>query len=221
MFDGLRPIKSLFISALETAITRYLLLDEKVELLLAPLAGKVIAINISDFGACIYICPTLDGIQILDVFSGNVDTTLSGSLYALGLMGISAKPMHTLFKGEVKIEGDTAVAHKLQSLFAKLDLDLENKMAAYTGSRFASSVSRLFRSSRDWSQHTLENFRLNLQEFLQEETRELPAQPEAELFFQQIDNCRCDLDRACARIARLTAALENSTIAQSKTGTQP
>ena len=58
------------------------------------------------------------------------------------------------------------------------------------------------------------SFRLNLEEFLQEETREVPAKAEAEMVFQQIDACRSDVDRLDARIERLQAAINKPTEAQ-------
>lgn len=200
-------IKPLLISVFETALNRYLTLDDHVEQLLAPMAGKVLAVHITPFDETLYLCPTHDSIQMLESYQGDVDATLSGSLTALGLMGLSATPMRSLFKGEVRIEGDTQLAHKLQSLFAKLDINLEGKLARYTGEAFAHRLGGLFRGSRDWSKQTLSSFRLNLEEFLQEETRDLPAKPEAELLFQQIDECRSDADRLNARIERLLATL--------------
>lgn len=200
-------IKPLLIGALETALNGYLALDEHLDQLLAPMAGKVIAIHVTPFNETLYVCPTHASIQMLESYQGEVDASLSGSLSALGLMGLSATPMRALFKGEVRIEGDTQIAHKLQSLFAKLDIDLEGKLARYTGDAFAQRLSGLFRGSLDWSRHSLTTFRLNLEEFLQEETRDLPAKPEAEQLFQQIDQCRSDADRLNARVERLTAAL--------------
>jgi ubiquinone biosynthesis protein UbiJ len=120
-------------------------------------------------------------------------------------MGLSATPMRSLFKGEVRIEGDTLLAQKLQRMFEKLDINLETKLARYSSDDFAQRVSHLFRTSRDWTQNTLTSFRLNLEEFLQEETRDLPAKAEAELVFQEIDAARTDLDRLNARVERLFA----------------
>lgn len=196
-------IKPLLIAVLETSLNAYLALDERVEGYLAPMAGKVLAIHITPFDETLYLCPAQDRIQLLEHYEGEADATLSGSLSALGLMGLSATPMRSLFKGEVKMTGDTLLAQKFQRLFEKLDLGLEAKLARYTGDQFAQRLSGLFRSGRAWSEHTLTSFRLNLEEFLQEETRELPAKPEAELLFQQIDACRCDADRLEARIDRL------------------
>jgi ubiquinone biosynthesis accessory factor UbiJ len=203
-------IKPLLIASLETALNQYLVLDDHLEQYLAPIAGKVFAVHISSLGQSIYLCPGEQRIQILENYPGDIDATLSGSLSSLGLMGLSATPMRSLFKGEVRIEGDTQLARKLQRLFEKLDINWEGKLARYTGDSFAQRLGSLFRGSRDWTKHSLTTFRLNLEEFLQEETRDLPAKPEAELLFRQIDQCRSDYDRLTARIERLTAAFDKS-----------
>lgn len=210
MSNQFMQIKPLLIAAMETALNSYLTLDEHIEQYLAPMAGKVIAIHITPFNETLYLCPAHDRIQMLENYTGEVDAKLSGSLSALGLMGLSATPMRSLFKGEVRMEGDTQLAHKLQRLFEKLDINLEARLARYTGDRFAQRLSGLLRGSRDWSRHTLTSFRLNLEEFLQEETRDLPAKAEAELTFQQIDACRSDADRLNARVERLIAALHKA-----------
>lgn len=212
----LTHIKPLLIGVLETALNRYLTLDDHVEQLLAPMAGKVIAVRITPFDETLYLCPTHDNIQMLESYQGDVDARLSGSLSALGLMGLSATPMRSLFKGEVRMEGDTQLAHKLQSLFAKLDINPEGKLARYTGEAFAQRLGGLFRGSRDWSRHSLTSFRLNLEEFLQEETRDLPAKPEAELLFREIDDCRGDADRLNARVERLVSTLAQTSEPQNR-----
>ncbi|MDD2760010.1 MAG: SCP2 sterol-binding domain-containing protein [Methylomonas sp.] len=203
-------IKPLLIAALETGLNAYLTLDDRVEEYLAPMAGKVLAVHVTPFNETLYLCPGHDRMQLLEHYEGEADATLSGSLFALGFMGLSATPMHALFEGEVKMEGDTQLAHKLQRLFEKLDIDFEAKLARYTGDGFARRLSGFLRGGRDWSRHAASNFRLNLEEFLQEETRELPAKAEAELLFQQIDVCRSDVDRLNARVERLLTRLNPS-----------
>ncbi|MCQ8103848.1 SCP2 sterol-binding domain-containing protein [Methylomonas sp. SURF-2] len=210
MTGNLMYIKPLFIGALETALNSYLSLDEHIEQYLAPMAGKVIAVHITPFNETLYLCPTHDRMQILENYAGEADARLSGSLSALGLMGLSATPMRALFKGDVRMEGDTQLAQKLQRLFEKLDIDPEAKLARYTGDGFARRLSAWLRGSRDWTRHGLSSFRLNLEEFLQEETRDLPAKAEAELVFQRVDALRGDADRLNARVERLAAALHKA-----------
>jgi len=200
-------IKPLLLEALETAINSYLHLDENSQLFLAPLAGKVIAITIEPFNETLYLCPTADSIQCLDYSPEQPDTRITGSPWALGLMGTSSKPMRSIFSGTVKIEGDTQTGRKFQDLFAKLDINPEAKLAQYTGDRFAHNIGEFFRAGQSWSKDSIETFRLNASEFLQEETRELPAGPEIDIYFRQVDELRTDFDRLHSRVARLENAL--------------
>jgi ubiquinone biosynthesis protein UbiJ len=202
-------IKPLLIGALEATLNQYLSLDQDSSFFLAPLAGKVIAVNIQPFDETIYLCPTTDSIQCLDQFTGQPDTRLTGSAWALGLMGLSSKPMRSIFSGEVKIEGDMDTGRKFQELFAKLDIDLEEKLSHYTGDIIAHKVANFFRAGQSWSKDSIETFRLNAAEFLQEETRDLPAGPEADIFYAQVDQLRTDFDRLQSRIDRLKNTLLN------------
>ena len=197
-------IKPLLISVLETALNKFLSLDEDASLFITPLAGKVIAIKILPFNETLYLCPTTNKIQLLEHYTQEVDTTISGTLSALGLMGLSSTPMRSIFSGEVKIEGDTQVADKFQQLFKKLDIDLEEQLSQFTGDIVAHKIGNLFRSSQNWTEETIETFKLNCKEFLQEETRDLPAGPEADIFYQQVDQLRSDFDRLSARIELIT-----------------
>ncbi|OYV21205.1 MAG: sterol-binding protein [Methylococcaceae bacterium NSP1-1] len=196
-------IKPLLMSALETALNKFLALDRNSSSFLAPLAGKIIAVNISTFNETIYLCPTNNSIQLLDYSPDQPHTQLSGSVFALGLMGLSSKPMRSIFSGEVKIEGDMNTGRKFQELFAKLDINLEQQLARFTGDTIAHNISQFFRAGQNWSKESIETFRLNASEFLQEETRDLPAGPEVDIFYRQIDELRTDFDRLQSRIERL------------------
>jgi len=202
-------IKPLLMSALENALNKYLALDQNSGVFLAPLVGKVIAVTITPFNETIYLCPTADAIQLLDQFPDQPDTRLTGSVFAFGLMGLSSKPMRSIFSGEVKIEGDMNTGRKFQDLFAKLDINLEQQLARYTGDNIAHNISQFFRAGQNWSKESIETFRLNASEFLQEETRDLPAVPEMDIFYAQVDELRTDFDRLQSRIERLENTLLN------------
>jgi len=201
-------IKPLLMSALETALNHYLALDRNSGVYLAPLTGKVIAVTITPFNETIYLCPTADSIQLLDYSPDQPDTQLTGSVFALGLMGLSSKPMRSIFSGEVKIEGNMNTGRKFQELFAKLDINLEQQLARYTGGTIAHNISQFFRAGQEWSKESIETFRLNASEFLQEETRDLPAGPEVNIFYRQIDELRTDFDRLQSRVERLEKQLQ-------------
>jgi ubiquinone biosynthesis protein UbiJ len=196
-------LKPLLMSALETALNKYLSLDEDIGFFLAPLAGKVIAVTIQPFDETVYLCPTPESIQLLDHIADQPDTHLIGSVFALGLMGLSSKPMRSIFSGEVKIEGDMTTGRRFQELFAKLDIDLEEKLSHYTGDIIAHQIGQFFRAGQNWAKDSIETFRLNTSEFLQEESRDLPAGPEMDIFYRQVDELRTRFDRLLSRIERL------------------
>jgi ubiquinone biosynthesis accessory factor UbiJ len=202
-------IKALLMHALEIALNQYLSLDPNASTFLAPLAGKVIKVTISSFNESLYLCPSADAIQLLDFSSEPVDTQLTGSVFAFGLMGLSSKPMRSIFSGDIQIEGDMQIGRKFQTLFSKLDINLEPHLARYTGDSVAQHISHFFRSGHEWSKESIESFRLNVSEYLQDETRDLPSEPEVAIFYNQVDELRTHFDRLSSRIERLEKTLLN------------
>lgn len=56
---------------------------------------------------------------------------------------------------------------------------------------------------RAWHEETLKTFKLNTVEFLQEETRDLPASAEVEMFYQQVKKLEHDTLRLAEQLNRL------------------
>ena len=199
----------LLTAALERAVNRLIVMDPDAKLFLEPLAGKTIAINLPALGLELYCCPGVHGIQFIEQLQEEADTRLTGSPVSLALMGLSDSPQGALFGGDVTIEGDVHVARRFQDLFEKLDIDWEEQLSRYTGDVIDHRVGNLIRAGRDWCGESLETLKLNTAEYLQEETRELPTDVEAEIFFDRVDALRCDTDRLQARVERLQAALND------------
>ena len=201
-------IKPLIINAFETALNKYLSLDEDVGIFLQPLAGKIIAVNIQPFNETIYLCPTSQGMQIIDFYEGDIDTTLTGTLAALGLMGLSSTPARSFFSGEVLIEGDLKIGQQFQKLFEQLDIDIEEQLSHITGDVIAHKIGNFFLSANQWQQESLETAQLNIREFLQDETQDLPPAPEINMLSENIDQLKEDCERLEARLKRLDTQLK-------------
>lgn len=200
-------LKPTLLSIFETALKHYLAMDPDSAYFLKPLAGKVIAVTIEPINETLFLCPAENSIQIIDHYPGEPDTCLKGSLPAFALMGLGESPMRSIFSGEITITGDTHTGKKFQELFAKVDIDWEEQLSHYTGDIVAHQIGQLIRSCQSWSKQSLDAFKLNSVEFLQEETRDLPAVPEADSFYRQVDDLRLALDRLHTRTERLEAAL--------------
>jgi ubiquinone biosynthesis protein UbiJ len=200
---------------LETAIGRYLALAPRRRELLEPIAGKLIALRLRPFGATLYLCPTETRVQVLTEAAGEPDVILSGYLGAFAALGLGGSAERRLFAGDIEIEGDADTARRFQALFERLDIDWQAHLARYTGEGIAAACLDLIRSGTAWTRDTADTLRTNLAEFWQEETRELPAHPEADAFFTEVDRLRADHDRLEARIKRLEATLASPALDRS------
>ena len=200
-------LPSVLLEAFETGFNRLLSLDPDVGFHLKPLLGKVIAIKIKPFDWTLYCFPHHDGIQLLEHFDGEPDTVIIGAAPALLSMAVSDSPLSFLARQDVIIEGDVDVGREFQAFFDRLDFDPEEHVSRYTGDVVAHQIGRAVRSGRSWTQSVFKNLELDIKEFLQYETRDLPAPTETNHFFEDVDRLRSDEDRLEARVQRLRAAL--------------
>lgn len=198
-------IKTLLLNALTTALNGYLALGENHYLLLAPLVGKTIAITVEPFGETVYVCADADRIRCRADAAGMKapDARITGSLWSLGLMGVTARPMRPVFGGDIRIEGDAETGRRFQTLFRALDFNLEGKLARFAGDALAGRLAGFVQSGRRFGRTSLESWRQNLTEFLQEEAQDLPAPAELDHFYRQVDSLRTDCDRLQCRLDRL------------------
>lgn len=203
-------LAGLLAGTLESALGAYLGLDPKHGEALAPLAGKTLALRVRPFDATVYFCPTETGIPVLAEFDGTPDVTLSGSFLAFARVGLGGSAQEGLSTGAVAVEGDSETARRFQALFEQLDIDWEAHLAVYTGEGFASSLMAFIGAGNAWIRGSMGALRADLAEFWQEESRELPARPEAEAFLAAVDTLRADHDRLEARIRRLESTLKAS-----------
>lgn len=65
-------------------------------------------------------------------------------------------------------------------------------------------IEKLLRAGQTWHEETLATLQLNVAEFLQDETRDLPALAEAELFYAQVALLQRDELALTEKLNRLT-----------------
>jgi ubiquinone biosynthesis accessory factor UbiJ len=201
-------LKPLFLATIGTALNHYLALADNRSAVLLPLAGKTIAITVQPFNETVYLCCGNDSIQVLDYSVDAPDTLLEGSLWALGWMGVSANPMRGVFAGQVNISGDMHTGRKFQELFAKLDINLEIHLGRLFGNAVAHQVTSTLQQGQAWGRESVDSLRMDLTEFVQEETRDLPPAAELDVHYRQVDQLRTGFDRLSSRIDRLEALLQ-------------
>jgi len=191
-----------FVAAIELGFNRLLSLDPESVQRAQPFVGKVFAMCINGLPWTIYLLPSLDGFQVSTDYQGEVDTTLSGSPFALFRTAIS-DDRSSLYSGDVKIEGDIELGHKFQKWMRSLDLDWEEELSKYFGDIAAHQVGNFLRDAFSWLRSSGETLMRDASEYVQEETRDVITRVELDGFCQDIDKLRNDTERLDLRIERL------------------
>ena len=196
-----------FLSALEKLVNTVIGMANDADHLLAPLSGKVVKIHIDPPGLEIVMCFSEQGIQMLENYPAEVDVELRGSPVAFGLMSFSGKPTRALFSGEVSMHGDSQVGHHFQQLFESLNIDWQQQLSRILGTHTAQRVADFFGQGKQWFGETGDAMQEDVSEYLQEESKLLPAQAEADMLFDDVDQLRADFDRLEARVKRIQSRL--------------
>jgi ubiquinone biosynthesis protein UbiJ len=118
---------------------------------------------------------------------------------ALGRLARGAKAVN----GEIDIQGDMELGRAFQGLLRSIDVDWEEQLSRITGDVVAHQFGRSLRRSLAWGQKAADTLVMNISEYLQQESRDLPPRPVVEQFMGAVDTLRADTDRLEARIGRL------------------
>lgn len=121
----------------------------------------------------------------------------------LGLLALSLGDRSPLQQGRVVLDGDAALAGRLQALLENLDPDWEGALAERIGDVPAHLLARQLRRSLKWGREAHGRLESMVAEYLHEESPSLPGRNESEALFEDIAGLRLATDRLEARIQRL------------------
>lgn len=205
-------LKTLVAFSLESVLNSYLRLASETGAALEPLTGRVIGFEVTGLNLLLFCMPTADKVTVFADYEGDPDAMIKGPAIAFILMGISADPQKIMSQSAVEISGDLEVGHAFYELLRNAQIDWEELLAGAIGDIPAYHVGRITRSFGAWVKQTQSALRMDVTEYLQEETRIVPTRLEVEAFMDEVDALRSDVDRLAARMERLAnvLAVENS-----------
>jgi ubiquinone biosynthesis protein UbiJ len=102
-----------------------------------------------------------------------------------------------------ELSGDLDVAERYARLLKLARPDLEEEAAKWLGDVPAHALGEAVRGFGVWLERAGAALRLNTAEYLQEESRAMPAPLEAQAFYADVERLRDDVERAAARLALL------------------
>lgn len=178
---------------LEQALNSYLSLDENYQEKLQPLVGKTLQVNMAPITMMIVFEAT--GVKLSDSIEGDVTTTLSGHPLAFIKLQFSDSSDFSLFKQDMRIEGDIEFGQQAKAFFDTIDIDWEEHLSRLTGDIVAHNLSQLVSKTRKKSQQVATSFQQNIDEYLKEEINLLPAKEAVDDFMDDVDALRLRVDR--------------------------
>ncbi len=192
----------MLLQPLEFAINRYLSLDPDTIQALAKLHGRVIKLDIRDWGITFFILPQQNGLELVPQYSGEPTTTLAANLFDLMRVAKAKGATAALFKNKITIIGDVHTGEALQSILTNIDIDWEEQLSKITGDVVAHNVGNGARNTQHFMRDTLTKLRDHLKHFLQIESQQLPTQHEVQQFCDDVTQLQHDVERLEAKLNR-------------------
>jgi len=159
---------------LEHMLNKYIQLDPSMSGQLEPFDGKVLAIQCRDPSLAVYLMFKESKICLLAEYSGEADTTISGTALSLMKLGIyKDTDVFSLFTEEIDISGDTTLAESVKHLFDVMEIDWEEHISYYTGDVLAHSFGNAARDFCHWIKATKDTAEQNIGEYLQQQHQTL------------------------------------------------
>jgi ubiquinone biosynthesis protein UbiJ len=170
--------------------------------LLERLQGSSFAVHVQGFGVTAVLHADGERLRVDTEAAGATATLRATPLDLLRLM--NAEGVTGVKRTRADLRGDLQVAERFSQLLRLARPDLEDEVARWIGDVPAHALGEAARGAGAWLERAAEALRLNTAEYLQEESRTLPGELEAQAFYSDVERLRDDVERAAARLARLT-----------------
>jgi ubiquinone biosynthesis protein UbiJ len=197
-------------AAIENALNGYFSLDARAQSRLAELAGKVIALEITGLELTLYFVPHETGVQVLGHYADAPDTVIRGTPMALARLSLAEDANRVVLSGDVQIDGNTHAGRVFREALASVDLDWEELLSKAVGDMAAHQIGNALRGLGGWAKRSAGSLRMDVTEYLQEESRDLPTRYEIEDFLNRVDAFRDGVERLAARVARAARRLDDN-----------
>jgi len=200
-------LPALALAGLESALNRYLQLDRAALARLAPLAGKIIALELRGLDLTLYLMPHAGGINVLGDYTGMPDTVISGAPFSLLRLGHGRGERGVLLEGAVEVRGDVEIGQRFEAMLRAIDIDWEEQLSRLVGDIAAHQIGVAVRGVQQWGRAGAGHLRRDVTDYLQEESAHLPRRAEVDLYADAVDRLRDDAERLTARVRRLQSRL--------------
>ncbi len=130
---------------------------------------------------------------------------------ALLNLAVEKDSISTSMREQVSFHGNVALAQQMQKIITEIDIDWEEILSQYTGDVLAFQIHQRGAQVAGFFKQGLQSLMQTSSEYMREEARMTPTEPEFDQFQQQVSALRQDVDRAEARLRRLRNRVKSKT----------
>lgn len=190
---------------IEVAMNHALTLDPVAVQRMAPLLGKVVAIEIAGLPRTCVVFQS-GAVRLLSDAGVVPHVSLQASLSQL----VSAAARHgsdsSTTGAGIAVNGDVGTVRDLQIWLDAFHVDWEERLAGVVGPELARPVARVLDELQQWARNVGATVRQDVEEYLKEESDLVPDAAAVSAFGAAIEQTRDDTERLAARIQRLRSA---------------
>ena len=198
-----RARDSLLVAA-EIGANRLLTYDEAALDGCRELEGSCVAVDVTDLDLQIYCHPGSWGLRLgARPPAREADAVISGRLLSLLNLASREDKISTSIQEQVSFRGNVGLAQKLQQIITALDVDWEEALADRIGDVAAFQLNSRARNLAAWLRQSADSVLQTTSEYLREEARLSPAEPEFDDFRADVGALKNDVARAEQRLERL------------------
>ena len=200
----------MLLKLINNAVQKYLDSDPEIAAKLGQYEGQSLLVCLIDIDKQFVVLPGPSCLTVSE-YEMNEDeenkqtftTIIQASIISLIRIASGANYQALLNNGSLKIEGDLGFANQLHSIFKQVEIDWEEVASKYVGDSVAYQVGVFAKRFGEYGKRSADNFRLDVSEYLQEESRMLPTKVEINRFLNDVDDYDAHVQRLEARIQRL------------------
>jgi len=197
----------MFLTLINNSLIKYIYSDPEVAAQLGELEDQRILLRLTDLNRD-FLITSKDSSIIVTKYQHDEDAikptaTIHASAGTLLHLARGEDYRSMFDSGTLTIDGDIESVNHLCAVFKRIDVDWEEIASKYVGDSLAYQSGVFVRRMRNYQQRSVENFRLDVSEYLQEESGIVPARTEINRFLHDVDVLEADIERLEARARRL------------------
>ncbi len=188
--------------AIEKCLNTALKYDPGTRHKLSALAGKIIKLNCQSPDITLIFIIEKDNLRVHTV-DEDIEADIEISGQSKDFLSLIGKDPHSLSDINIDISGKVNLLNQIKEILGDLDIDWEEPLTEWLGIVPGHAVAENIRKVFAWGERQKQEFEARLPEYLTEELRAVPSQPELAKFYEDVDSVVSSVQRLEARIERL------------------